>query len=298
MRGFVALGLLTRLATTMKLNTFKNIGFSLLVIAATFLAFKLYENVEILTQLELDKSGVTPEFTETSLQIQNVFHHHSSSTQQIDSHSNSNISTTLSGESIANDVLLTNISEGFHLPHPRISSILHQPSWIQELKSILKSWKGLRQIIIVTSNSAYKEILLNWLISAVFVASVPLEHILVVTHDEPIWRLMEDRGISSIFVPPSSLFQSSGDISIFGQIMMTRISVIRLLNHWRFDVAMLDTDALLLKDPWLMFGQFPESDIVASMGRFPSELSSQWGTCLCVGVILIRNSNRTGTYIE
>ena len=143
----------------------------------------------------------------------------------------------------------------------------------------------------VMSNSAYKEVLLNWLISAAFIAAISLEQILVVALDNPLWRLMHDRGFQSVFVPPSSLTR---DTTLFGQIMFTRLSVMRLLNHWEFDVAMIDTDALLLKDPWPLFEQFPDSDIVASQGKFPSELSSQWGTALCVGVILIRSSNQTG----
>jgi hypothetical protein len=69
-----------------------------------------------------------------------------------------------------------------------------------------------------------------------------------------------------------------------------------LLNHWGFDVAMIDTDALLLKDPWPLFEKYPESGIVASQGKFPNELNAKWGTALCVGVILIRSSNQTGIY--
>lgn len=109
---------------------------------------------------------------------------------------------------------------------------------------------------------------------------------------------MQDKGMFSIFVPPPSLFDNSLAVSGFGQIMMARISVMRLLNLWGFNVAMIDTDALLLKDPWELFDQHPHRDIVASMGRFPSELSSQWGTSLCVGVILIRSSSQTGSEIS
>lgn len=173
------------------------------------------------------------------------------------------------------------VPEGFRLPHPKAVKVtdgVNQPSWIHELKTILKVWKGQKNIIMVTANSGYKEILLNWLLWAVLTAGIPLKHILVVANDEPTWNLMQDKGMFSIFVPPPSLFDNSLAVSGFGQIMMARISVMRLLNLWGFNVAMIDTDALLLKDPWELFDQHPHRDIVASMGRFPSELSSQWGT--------------------
>ena len=183
----------------------------------------------------------------------------------------------------------------FHFPHPiasKVADIIRKYSWIQEVKSILKEWKHKRHVVMVASNSAYQEVLFNWLISAALV--IPLNQILIIALDEPIWRFMYNRGFQSVFVPPSSLTQKSRDITPFGQIMLTRLSVMRLLNHWGFDVAMVDTDALLLRDPWSLFDKYPDSGIVASQGKFPSELSAKWGTALCVGVILIRNSNQTG----
>ena len=170
------------------------------------------------------------------------------------------------------------VSKHFSFPHPKALSSdtiigRNHHCWVEKLKYVMNSWKGGRRVIMVTSNSAYKDVLLNWLLSAVLVARVPIEQILVVAHDEPIWLLMRERNISSILVPPNSLFPSSVNVSPFGQVMMTRISVMRLLNHWRFDVVMVDTDALLLKNPWTLFDQFPESGIIASMGHFPSELS-------------------------
>ena len=126
------------------------------------------------------------------------------------------------------------LSNTFHFPHPRaseVTDIIKKYSWIQELQSILKDWKPKRRVVMVASNSAYEEVLLNWLISAALV--IPLNQILVIALDEPVWSLMHNRGFQSVFVPPSSLTHKS---TLFGQIMLTRLSVIRLLNHWGFDV--------------------------------------------------------------
>ena len=293
----------TRLAPTMKLNTVKKIAVSLLVAIIPLLVLKRYSNVlELFTFHIISETTFRDLYMKTALSAQPDFDtiHLNSTTQQLYSsknHSNYTISTSISASTAFHNPLELNISEGFRFPHPKavnLIDILRRSSWIQELNSLLEAWEGQRQLIMVTSNSAYKEVLLNWLLSATLVTGVALKRILVVAHDESMWHLMRDKGIFSIFVPPSSLFPSFVDISMFGKIMMTRISVMCLLNHWRFDVAMIDTDALLLKDPWSLFEQFPESDIVASMGNFPGELSSQWGTSLCVGVILIRSSNQTG----
>ena len=197
---------------------------------------------------------------------------------------------------VSEDPPQLSLSNTFHFPHPRASEVMdivEKHSWIQELQSTLKDWKPKRQVVMVASNSAYTEVLLNWLISAALV--IPLNQTLIISLDEPVWRLMHNRGFQSVFVPPSSLTIHKS--TLFGQIMLTRLSVMRLLNHWGFDVAMIDIDALLLKDPWPLFEKHPKSGIVASQGKFPSELSAKWGTALCVGVILIRSSNQTGMMI-
>ena len=215
---------------------------------------------------------------------------------------NYNVSSTLVSLVVSDSPPQFSLSDIFHFPHPRaskVTDIIGKYSWIEELKSTVKDWKQNRQIIMVTSNSAYTEVLLNWLISAALV--IPLKQILIIALDEPVWHLLHNRGFQSVFVPPSSLIKKSREITLFGQIMFTRLSVMRILNHWGFDVAMIDTDALLLKDPWPLFEhEYPDSSIVASQGKFPSELSTKWGTALCVGVILIRSSNQTGmmTFID
>ena len=286
----------------MKLNAKRGavvlfIGVTLIVLRCT----SFCGDLQILTQLKLPEDGEhnTPPWTHFN---HNFIHHYFIGNQSTyppkivpSRNHNSGVASTPGLAALTSERFI--ITQEFKFPHPKtmeLINVIEQSNWIQELRSILLKWQGKRQIVMVTSNSAYKEVLLNWLISAVLVAAVPLKHILVVAHDEAVWHLLHGRGLTSVFVPPSSLFKKSAEVSLFGQIMFTRISVMRLLNHWGFDVAMFDTDALLLKNPWLLFEQFTDSGIVASMGKFPSELSVEWGTALCVGVILIRNSNQTG----
>lgn len=240
----------------------------------------------------------TRKLASTSSHVQN--HDYSTTPSKLLVDSNESTSSVITSPTANSNGDFT-FSKDFTFPHPKslsTSTIIgndHHTCWIEELKSILRSWRGEKRLIMVTSNSAYKDVLLNWLLSAILVARVSLDQILIVSLDEHIRLLMQERDLSSIYVPSSSLFPNSLNISPFSQIMMTRISVLRLLNHWKFDVIMIDTDALLLKNPWPLLEQFPDSDIVASMGRFPSELSTRWGTALCVGAILFRSSSQTGS---
>ena len=260
----------------------------------------IYGNFQItLPNLKLFQNSVLPKVNSSLQAKNNLIHYYSTDRKWTDKYPQS---VTLTDDIISTSASIMSpqlsLSDTFHFPHPRaseVADIIGKYSWIQELQSILKDWKQKRQVVMVASNSAYQEVLLNWLISAALV--IPLNQILVIALDEPVWCLIHNRGFQSVFVPPSSLTQRSRDITVFGQIMLTRLSVMRLLNHWGFDVAMIDTDALLLKDPWPLFEKYPDSNIVASQGKFPSELSTKWGTALCVGVILIRSSNQTGMRI-
>ena len=246
--------------------------------------------------LKLFQTSVLPKVNSSLRAKNNLIHYYSTDRKWTDKYPQSVILTgDISSTSASIISQQLSLSDTFHFPHPRaskVADIIAKYSWIQELQSILEDWKQERQVVMVVSNSAYQEVLLNWLLSAALV--IPLNQILIIALDEPVWRLMHNRGFQSVLVPPSSLTQRSRDITLFGQIMLTRLSVMRLLNHWGFCVAMIDTDALLLKDPWPLFEKYPDGSIVASQGKFPSELSAKWGTALCVGVILIRSSNQTG----
>lgn len=264
-----------------------------------------YGTFQTISDLKLFQTSVPLKVNGSHWAKENLTHYYSTPRKWTNKYPQSkiltdySISPTTASLIVSEDPPQLSLSDSFHFPHPRaskVTDVTEKYSWIEELKSIVKDWKQKKQIIIVTSNFAYTEVLLNWLISAALV--VPLNQILVIALDKPVWSLMHNKRFWSVFVPPSSLTKNSREITLFGQIMFTRLSVIRLLNHWGFDVAMIDTDAILLKDPWPLFAyDYPDSSIVASQGKFPSELSAKWGTALCVGVVLIRSSNQTGMII-
>ena len=73
----------------------------------------------------------------------------------------------------------------------------------------------------------------------------------------------------------------------------------RLVNHWGFDAANYDTDAIILKNPEpLYYKQYQDSDFIGSYGHSPLDIKQEWGIAICIGAMMIRSSNNTGmTYL-
>ena len=166
------------------------------------------------------------------------------------------------------------------------------------MQNVAKIMANVRSEIVfaVTVNAAYKDSLLNSLISAALKGNMNfnLDQILVISLDKEIKDFLERHEILSVYVPPSSLFNSSSKISAYGLVMFTRVSVVRLLIHWGFSVVLVDTDAIILKDPRPLFDRHASSSIVASSGKQPLTLYKIWNIAVCNGLLLIRSRQDTG----
>ena len=189
------------------------------------------------------------------------------------------------------------IRPGFHFPQPRaVKPLLEvaQAEWMKQLQTVLGGFNP-HLITVVTSNQAYRDVLLNWLVSATVNANISLETILIIAMDRPVHSLLKDKGLLSVLVTPDALLtelvQGKG---VFNQVMMTRLAIIRLLNHWGYDVTNYDTDAILLRDPRPVFESHSESDIIGTFGKFPTLLYKEWGAALCTAVLMVRSSVLTG----
>ena len=164
------------------------------------------------------------------------------------------------------------IRTGFLFPQPRaVKAVpeMAQAEWMKELQLTLSGFNS-TQVTMVTSNQAYRDVLLNWLLSAIVNAKISLESILVIAMDRPVHSLLKEKGLHSVLVTPEALLtplvQGKG---VFNQVMMTRLSIIRLLNYWGYDVNNYDTDAILLRNPQPVFESHSESDIIGTFGKFP-----------------------------
>ena len=189
--------------------------------------------------------------------------------------------------------------EDFSFPQPLVMRELAEiepAPWIHSLRTFLHSLDpSMSHIYLLTSNFDYVDVLLNWLISAVVRSDIPIKTILTVSMDYATHRLLIERGFNSIFVSPSFLFLPSAEFSQpFEKVMMLRLAIMRIINHFGFNVAMFDTDAILLRDPQPLFAGQVNADIVGSVGTIPDDLFAEWKVTICIGVVLVRSTPKTG----
>ena len=196
------------------------------------------------------------------------------------------------------------IRQPFSLPVPfatlPLDRILHT-EWLQALKDFLHTLKpDSGPVTIVSSDYKYSEVLLNWLISALVQVDRPLSNVLVLSLDSSLHALLQGRGFACIHVPPESLLTPALIAKLkyhvaFTQVHILRLTVMRLVNHWGFDVANYDTDAIIMKNPEpLYYHQYKSSDFIGSYGHFPQEMQREWGIAVCIGVVMTKSSKQTG----
>jgi hypothetical protein len=191
------------------------------------------------------------------------------------------------------------MSPDLTLPFPSstISVVkLLQQQWVDDLRHILSEMSlESSPIHIVAGNSAYRELLLNWLIMAKVKVAPPLSNIIVVSIDTSLCDLLNKRNINCLFVDRKACLKENFRQD-FRSILILRLTVIRLLNHWGYDAANIDADAVILKNPKPLYEEFKESDMVAGRGTYPSPIGKVWGTgaTICGGTFMIRSTPNTG----
>ena len=195
----------------------------------------------------------------------------------------------------------------FSLPVPfatlPLDQIMHT-GWLQALKDFLSTLKpDSGPVSIVSSDYKYSEVLLNWLISALVRVDRPLSNVLVLSLDSSLHALLQRRGFACIHVPPESLVRPALIAKLkyhvaFTQVHILRLTVMRFINYWGFDIANYDTDAIIMKNPEpLYYHQYKSSDFIGSYGHFPQEMQREWGIAVCIGVVMTKSSKQTGNYI-
>ena len=168
---------------------------------------------------------------------------------------------------------------------------IERSQWVASLRRHLASLAGQKVINLVSSNSQYQDVLLNWLISAVVRSRLDLKSILVISMDLPLHMRLTNRGIPTVFVPLYRLIRRDTNFTKpFDRVMMLRLSVMSLISHWGFDVHNYDTDAVLLRDPQPLYDHFPAVDIIGSVGKIPTNLWEKWNVTICIGVVIFRAS--------
>ena len=180
-----------------------------------------------------------------------------------------------------------------NLTHPLED--LMEYNWYKTLETFLfKSPK--KEIVLLSSNTDFLPVLLNWLAAFKSNTNSTLEEVLILAMDSEIHELLVYKGFNSIRIRDEDIFVPNIRlVTPFSHIWIKRCTVARIANHYGYDVMMFDLDAVVLKDiASLMAENIGAADIVGSKGKYPFALGQQWGFTLCMGVVLFRSTDGTG----
>ena len=181
-----------------------------------------------------------------------------------------------------------------HLPHEILNSL-----WAFKMKAKLEASRKDKQLTVVMVSINYLSVLINWLVYAKLNAMPLLGNLLVVCVDQYTHEILSRKGILSQFVNVTDIIYSKEDMhdnELFS--IITRLTILRLLNYWGYDVLQMDIDAILINNIEPILDQFHDSDIIISTANAKNCQTAAafkaWSFCLCIGVTLIRSNVNTG----
>ena len=181
---------------------------------------------------------------------------------------------------------------------------LHHTEWVSVLYNFLRTLdKSVSpHVNMVSGDSNHIHLLENWITAAVMRLKPPLHNLMVLSLDHPLCYQLLSRNISHTCIPvhPRSLIVAypNGTDATFSSAMIVRQIVLRLINYWGYDVASYDSDAVLFRNPQVLYDAQPYVDVFSASSRFfPSSVSNKWGFNLCTGALMLRASPAVGVYI-
>ena len=195
--------------------------------------------------------------------------------------------------------------DDFLLPYPNLTftaSKMLRSHWVVNMKRKLDEAKLGKQLTFVMVSSNYFSTLLNWMVHAKLHAASTLNNLIVVCADEKSHNTLTKKGILSVVIKTTDVIKNLSDIdgAVFHARVVVRLTVLRLLSYWGFDVFQMDIDALLVKNIQPIFDHFSDTDMVASIvERYkcaPSTAFKAWKFCICTGAVLIRSNPNTGMF--
>ena len=173
--------------------------------------------------------------------------------------------------------------------------------WVCDLQMFLKDVDEEKHIVnMIAANSNFTDPLLNWLISSLMRIDKPMVDVIVISLDEVLHNLLISRGIPSLLVTPDMVMRTEDFPDVYHMhngFYQARMMVMRLINHWGYDAANYDTDAIFLRNPQSIYDAPENADVDIFAGfaiSFPPLLHRKWGATLCNGAWLVRSNPRTG----
>lgn len=138
------------------------------------------------------------------------------------------------------------------------------------------------RIVLVFSDSRYKEVLLNWLVG---MHRLNIRNFLVISLDEEIHHYLGEHGL------PTFLSPLEGDLS---ELWIMRIQIFQALCSAGISFLHSDADAIWLKDPFPAFLDNSKHDIVASQGTiWPADVAKNQGFVFCCGFLFVKSCPQT-----
>ena len=191
-----------------------------------------------------------------------------------------------------------NFDYNFSLPwkYAVNASSLRNSSWFQHLIQLVSRLDPNEPVFTVCSDITFENLLLNWLVSALVRQKQPPKNILVVTNSLNVCSFLEPKmKVECLMMSANDLVYDNLKIKKFNQLLVIRLTLMRILNHMGYQVMNMDADAIMLKNPIPILEQYGDSDIVGTFGgSLPKRLYKKWGLVMCMGAILIRSTPATG----
>ena len=143
------------------------------------------------------------------------------------------------------------------------------------------------RVVVVFSDSRYREVLLNWLVA---IHRLGIRNYLVISLDDEIHRYLQERGFPSILSP------LQGDLN---KLWIMRVQIFRALCSAGISFLHSDADAIWLKNPFPEFFDNSNHEIVASQGTvWPADVASQQGFVFCCGFLFVKSCRQTRELLD
>ena len=155
---------------------------------------------------------------------------------------------------------------------------LRKVGWVTELHNhLLTLNKSVSpHLNMVFGDYLHKHLVLNWLYGALVGLKTPLTSVLVLSLDQLLCDTVESWAgtlpVSCIIAPFETVMDFHHKSEWLSRLMV-RLLVLRLINHWGYDVATYDSDAVILKNPQDLYDQHLDTDLIASAGVWPENIA-------------------------
>jgi len=197
----------------------------------------------------------------------------------------------------------SNITSGLIFPYSTLTfppNKMLRSQWAVDFKAKLDAAIPDKQVIFLMIKYDSFPSLINWLAHAKRHTSSLLEKLIVVSLDEQSHYTLLRKGIFSTLVPVGEVIKSPPSSDSLVE-MITRFTLLRVLNYWGYDVLQMDSDAIFMKDIQPILDHFNNTDIVASIledNCVPTDVYETWKFCISSSFLLIKDTLNTGTLTE